>query len=199
MTKDSGTSRGFHRNKIFHQSLNTTTILKAEGTSFINEKVQRDLLLLVSESPASRQSPALASTLPCLPGCVPFTPAMPPRMRSLTPARPFPHVPPRSAASPSTVSLCFQSLPHSPLPAFIQVLVPPSPYVSLSLPSSTPKDLTMPKAAGHSTRARCGFSREFEFQGSTHKALAGLAPPCFPREPPSPGGKFRDTHHIPLH
>lgn len=105
MTKDSGTSRGFHRNKIFHQSLNTTTILKAEGTSFINEKVQRDLLPLVSESPASRQSPALTSTLPCLPGRVPFIPAMP-----------FPHFPPRSAASPITVSLCFQSLPHSPLP-----------------------------------------------------------------------------------
>ena len=89
-------------------NLNTTTILKADGTSFINEKAQRDLLPLVSESPASHQSPALASTLPSFPGHAPFTPAMP-----------FPHSPPQSAASPITVSLCW------PVP----------PPLTLSLPS----------------------------------------------------------------
>ena len=44
------------------------------------------------------------------------------------------------------------------------------------------RDLTMPKAAGHSTRA---FWRRFKFLGFICEALVGLTPPHFPRVAPT--------------
>ena len=139
VTKDNGTSCGFYKNKIFNQSLNTTTILKAEGTS--SPSGQRATSITPKSS--SGQHPAILPR-----ACSPHT------------CHAFPSFP-TSVSSQSHHSLLVlaSASPTHPFPAFIHVLAPPCPYVSLSLPSSTPKDLTMPKAAGLSTRARRGFSK----------------------------------------
>ena len=152
-------------------------------------RLKEHLLPLVREPPASRQSPALASTLPSFPGHVPLTLAMP-----------FLHFPPQSAASPITVSSCWPVPPPltPSLPSFTSLPLLahmfPSPF-----PLPHPKTWLCPKLLDSLQGLAVAFQREFEFQGSTHEALAGLAPPCFPREAPSPGSKFGDTRRIPLH
>lgn len=109
---------------------------------------------------------------------------------------------------PSQSPCAGQSLPHSHFPCLHSGPFPSLPSwagqpnwlcVSLSVPSSTPKDLTKPKAAGHSTRARCGFSKRVWVPRLYTQGPGWACSPLLPQGGFQPGGMLRDTHHIPLH
>lgn len=154
-----------------NQSLNIVTVQKDEGICFIHEKVQWDQqvnhrIIPVSSSSMHRMSSFTGHVSFIL--CSAFT-SSPTSARNQSRYNPSQHHLPASPAPHSHLRR-LHSGHHQPLlagwfrqpPTWLQVASSLSPSTCLPEESFWNTDLTMPKAAGHSTRALHSFMEAFQ-------------------------------------